>query len=77
MGTPDDPIPDGVTRENLVCRIRGTGRLSQRHGYSEKGQALARQAEVDNLEFIAHAREDVPALIREVEHLRNLLKAKS
>ncbi len=40
---------------NTVCRIRGSGR---------------RAPETANLEFIAHAREDIPALINEVEYLR-------
>jgi hypothetical protein len=55
---------------DAVCRIRGTGRLNQRYSDPER----ARQAEVDNLEFIANARADIPALIREVEQLRNQLK---
>jgi hypothetical protein len=33
-------------------------------------------ATIDDLDFIAHARQDIPALIAEVERLQNLLNIK-
>ena len=36
---------------------------------------LTRQQTIDNAEFIAHARQDIPALIAEVERLRAALHA--
>ena len=61
---------------DAVARIRGTGRLTQRFGDSEAGQAKVRAAEIANLEFLAHARTDIPALVREVEYGRNVIADK-
>lgn len=58
----DDAMP-------CVCAIPG-GSMSR---FFHTGNAEKAEAWLDNAEFMVHAREDIPALIAEIERLRKLL----
>ena len=75
--TPDEPLPEGATKQTTICRIRGFGRLSRKFGSGKTGLERVRAQEVANLDFIAFARADVPLMIREIEHLRNAAKERA
>ena len=54
----DDPAFEG---KNMVCQIRGAGAINSGH--------RKRRSQADNIDFIAHARTDVPALIACIREL--------
>jgi twitching motility protein PilT len=58
-----------ITKENALAKAQAADDLMQRFFNAERG-IVAR-----NMEFIAHAREDVPALVAEVRRLRGAIVA--
>jgi len=58
-----DPVEDSLDA-GQICKCH----------YREDMNGLGVHDDIHNAEFIAHAREDIPALVREVERLRKELE---
>lgn len=54
-----------------VWRSMDTGHIRTRYSVGNEEEYVAHTYDVNDAEFIAHSRDDVPALVAEVEHLKN------
>ncbi|QPA56281.1 ead/Ea22-like family protein [Lysinibacillus sphaericus] len=55
-------------------RSMDTGHVRKHYSVGNEEEFVAHTYDVNDAEFIAHARKDVPALVAEVERLRELIK---